>query len=291
MVRVFVTGGSGKAGVFIVNDLLDHGLEVVSVDRKPPREDGRHSEAADAFSFRQIDTTDFADVRRTMEGCDAVIHLSAIPNPISLPGTEVFRINMMSNWNVLEAAEELGIEKVVMASSVNAVGGVFSKSITPRPYFPIDEEQPTFCEDAYSQSKWLGEEMAKAFCRRRRLQVASMRFHGLWTIKDQAAWRSKVEFEGRNPANNNAKHFWGWTDISEAARACTLALEKDWEGHEAFFINSNDTNMLIPTMECIDKSYPNTELKSELSGFTTAISNSKAKRILNWEPLATWRNA
>ena len=82
--------------------------------------------------------TDFGQMVSAMKGCDAVIHMAAIPNPIMAPEHEVFSLNMTANWNVLEAAEVLGIEKIVLASSVNAVGAVFSKDITPRPYFPMD---------------------------------------------------------------------------------------------------------------------------------------------------------
>ncbi len=74
---------------------------------------------------------------------------------------------MMANWNVLEAAEVHGIGRICMASSVNAVGaGWGSKLYTPE-YYPVDEKHPTRAEDAYSQSKWLGEEMGEAFVRRR----------------------------------------------------------------------------------------------------------------------------
>ena len=106
--------------------------------------------------------------------------MAAIPAPVNFPEHEVFRINMMSNWNVLEAAEIHDIPKVVMASSVNAIGAVFSPNPVPDPeYLPVDEELPTRASDGYAQSKWLGEGMADAFCRRRQMQIASMRFHWL----------------------------------------------------------------------------------------------------------------
>ncbi|MBT6682962.1 MAG: NAD(P)-dependent oxidoreductase, partial [Chloroflexi bacterium] len=190
----------------------------------------------------------------------------------------------------LEAAEMHGISKIVMASSVNAVGAVFSKGLTPRPYFPIDEEQPTFAEDAYSQSKWLGEEMANAFVRRRpgELQIASMRFHGLLTQDRQGELR--VRSDDGAPDENAPKHFWGWVDLDEAAVACRLAIEVDWDGHEAFFINAPDTSSTIPTIDLVREAYPDAEIKGDLEGFKSAISIEKARRILGWEPKVTWRS-
>jgi nucleoside-diphosphate-sugar epimerase len=90
---------------------------------------------------------------------------------------------------------------------------------------------------------------------------------------------------------HNAKHFWGWADIAEAARACTLAIEVNFEGHEAFFINGEDTSADEPTEELIKKVYPEAEIRTPIPGNATAISVEKAKRMLGWEPKATWRDA
>ncbi len=280
-----VTGASGKLGSFVVVDLISQGYSVVGIDHKLPMQ-----VYGERFAFIQGDTTVFDTVKDAMHGSDAIIHLSAIPSPIHHSESETFRVNMLSNWNVLESAQEYGISKVVMASSVNAVGAVYSAGITPRPYFPIDEEQPTFCEDAYSQSKWLGEEMANAFCRRRSMQIASMRFHALWTNQEKIDWYHKLQANQLDPFGTAAKHFWGWTDIVEGAIACRLALEQNWQGHEAFFINSDDTSTSIPTMECITHCYPSATIKEPMPEFTTAISNSKAKRMLNWIQKSQWRN-
>ena len=71
-------------------------------------------------------------------GAAAIIHMAAIPNPLMAPEHEVFRVNMVSNWNVLEAAEIHDIPKLALASSVNAIGAVFSKAPVVPEYFPID---------------------------------------------------------------------------------------------------------------------------------------------------------
>lgn len=289
MSTVFVTGATGRSGQFIVSDLLENGYNVVGVDQNSPTDTRQQRVPGHTFKF--VDVTDFGQVVSAMKNCDAVIHMAAITNPIIAPEHEVFRVNMTGNWNVLEAAEVHGISKVVLASSVNAVGGVFSKGITPRPYFPMDEEHPTFAEDAYSQGKWIGEQMGDAFVRRRpgEVQIASMRFHGLMDRERQAALNAADERHGAY--GTNAMHFWGWTDFAEAARACVLAIEVDFGGHEAFFINSEDTSADEPTEELIKNVYPEAEIRSPMPGNTSAISVEKAKRLLGWQPKATWRDA
>ncbi len=286
MTKVLVTGGSGKMGRYIIADLLANGYEVVSTDRKAPR-------SADGFEFLKADLTLLEEATRVMDGCEKVIHMAAIPNPLIASEHEVLRVNLMSNWSVLEAAEIHGIRNVVMASSINAIGASFSRHRSPRPYFPIDEEQETFCQDSYALSKWVGEVMADTFIRRNpsSMQIASMRFHWLGTRAEQRERKLTNTPSKTNPLRRNAMDFWGWADIEEAAAACRLALEMEWDGHEAFFINGDDTTLLIPTEEAIAIAFPESEIRIPLPGFASAISNEKAKRVLGWDPVWSWRDA
>ena len=286
MTKVLVTGGSGKMGRHIIADLLANGYEVVSTDQKAPKSE-------DGFTFLAADITDPDEAMRVMDGCDQVVHMAAIPNPLVASEWEVLRVNTMSNWAVLEAAEKHGIRNVVMASSINAIGAAFSRHRVPRPYFPLDEEQGTLCQDSYALSKWYGEIMADTFVRRNpgKFQIASMRFHWLGTRAEQRERRYAKTPSKTNPLRRNAMDFWGWSDIEESAIACRLALTKEWDGHEAFFINGADTMLEIPTEEAIAQAFPESEILTPLPGFTSAISNAKAANILGWTPKRTWRDA
>ena len=287
--NVFVTGGVGHAGAYIVRCLLDAGHTVVCADVRPPAEGlPAIGEVGQALTHVIVDVTDYGQVLAAMTGAEAIIHMAAIPNPVQRPEHEVFRINMTTNWNVLQAAEVHGVPKVVMASSINAVGASFAPAV-PREYFPIDERLPTKAADAYAQSKWLGEEMAEAFVRRRPVQIASMRFHGLWTRERQAAWNADPA--RRVDGERQARNFWSWTDVGEAADSCLRALEADWPGHEAFFINADDTVLDEPTEHLLARWYPDAERTRLLPGCASPISNEKAKRVLGWRPQATWRDA
>ena len=285
MTKVLVTGGSGKMGQVIIQDLLANGYEVVSTDHKAPK-------STDGFEFIAADVTDADEALRVMEGCDKVIHMAAIPNPLIASEWEVLRVNTMSNWSVLEAAEKHGIYNIVMASSINAIGAAFSRNWMPRPYFPLDEEQGTLCQDSYAMSKWYGEIMADAFVRRNpgKMQIASMRFHWLGHKHEQLERKNNGGPYLTNPMRRNGMDFWGYSDIEESAAACRLALEKEWDGHEAFFINATDTFLEVPTKEAIAMAHPEAEIRSPLPGFTSAISPAKAKRVLGWEQKSSWRD-
>ena len=285
MTKVLVTGGSGKMGQVIIQDLLANGYEVVSTDSKAPK-------STDGFEFNAADVTNADEALRVMEGCDKVIHMAAIPNPLIASEWEVLRVNTMSNWSVLEAAEKHGIYNIVMASSINAIGAAFSRNWMPRPYFPLDEEQGTLCQDSYAMSKWYGEIMADAFIRRNpgKMQIASMRFHWLGHKHEQLERKNNGGPYLTNPLRRNGMDFWGYSDIEESAAACRLALEKEWDGHEAFFINARDTFLEVPTEEAIAMAHPEAEIRTPLPGFTSAISPAKAKRILGWEQKSSWRD-
>ena len=275
--KIIVTGRSGRAGRFITEDMVSHGYDVVNADMSSGLDQG--------VRFVAVDVTDFGQVVSVTKGADAIIHMAAIPNPIMAPEHEVFRVKMVSNWNVLGAAEIHDIPKLALASSVNAIGAVFSKAPVAPEYFPIDEQRPTRVEDGYGQSKWLGEEMANAVCRCREVQIASMRFHALM---DDETQRKRQEVPVTKPTGKSSMDFWGWTDLQDAARACRLAIEKDWRGHEVFFINGDEATLSIPTFEAIVRVYPGVPLRKPLDGFASVLDTSKVERIMGWVQETQW---
>ena len=284
--KVAVTGGSGRAGEYVLAELVANGHEAINIDTSPPRPEAHDSGAL----FQRADVTDFGETVAAVRGADAIIHLAAIPAPATDPEHVVFRVNMMSNWNVLEAAEINGIDRIVMASSINAVGAGWGADLFKPHYFPVDEEHPTRVQDAYSQSKWLGEEMAEAFCRRRPgIQISSMRFHALW---DPATAARHLERGDKTTTSGRiAMGFWSWVGRNDAARACRLAIEPRWEGHEAFFINASHTILEVPTVDAIHAEYGDVPLRRDLPGHASALDITKATRLLDWVPQESWRDS
>ena len=99
--RIVVTGGSGKAGRWVVKDLRDHGHYVTNVDT---RHDGsEHGQCLLA------DLADYGQTAEALAGYDAVVHLAAIPAPGIRPPADTFRNNVLSTYNVFAAAEANGL--------------------------------------------------------------------------------------------------------------------------------------------------------------------------------------
>lgn len=275
---VAVTGGSGRVGRYVIEELIAHGYEARNLDQRPPEEGSR-------ARFIRTDLTDFGQVCNATRDCGAIIHLAAIANPFDLPTTMVYLNNTISNYNILEAAATVGISKVCMASSVNAIGLAFSRS--PRfEYFPIDERHPTYNEDCYSLSKWIGEQQGDSFARRYEdMTLSSFRFHGIILPGSYAGWRSNRPF---TPQKNHA--LWGYTDVREAARACRLAIQATYTGHEVFFITAPDTGYCdTPSRELAEQFYPEVLITGDLSEFTSFFNCAKAERLLGWTHTRSWR--
>jgi len=161
--RVAVTGGSGRLGRYVVEELSGH-AEVTVLDIAPPA--GDHAYAA-------VDVRDLDAVASALAGHDAVIHLAAIDDGVPVDDKTYFETNVQGSWNVLHAAHELGIRKVVLASS-SAAQGLGSRDRPPL-YLPIDEDHPPRPSVVYALSKLMVETIAASFGRRGRMETVCLR--------------------------------------------------------------------------------------------------------------------
>ncbi len=274
---VVVTGGSGLAGSQVVEFLVQAGYRVLNVDRAKP--------SLDNAPYHLIDLEDLGQVYGCLAGAEAVVHLAAIPRPVFHTGEVVFRTNVMSTFNVLEAAANLGIQRVVYASSISVLGfPFFYRPLAPR-YVPIDEEHPKLPQDPYGLSKYIGEELAEAFVRRCDMTVISLRLawiHTPETFKQQLVpmW---------DDPSAGASNLWGYIDGRDVAQACQLALEVDLSGHQPFFIAAPNTFMKTPTVALMRQFYPDAEIR-RLEGTQSLFSSARAESRLGFKAQHTWES-
>lgn len=270
--RIAVTGGTGRVGRAVIKVALAGGHQVVSLDRVEP--EGAALPAG--VEYRQVDTTVQADLVAGIRGVDALIHLAAYPGPNRNPDHVVHNNNVVSSYNALSAAVELGIRRVCQASSINATGAAYSR--WPHyDYLPLDERHPTYAEDPYSLSKWICEEQGDCFARLHSdLSIASMRFHGVVESRE-------VAIERLASGAALPKHLWGYTRADSAAQACVASLTAGFAGHEAFYLVAPRTMMPgHPTAQLVAEHYPDVPLRRSLRGEEGLYDCSKAERLLGW---------
>ena len=145
--RIMFTGGSGKAGRHVIQYLVEHGHEVLNLDTKVLNNPNVRTLVTDITDSAQV----FNALSSTMAGhefhpsltpqsVDAVVHFAAIPRIMLVPDNELFRINTLGTYNVIEAAITLRIRKIIIASSETTYGVVFANEPRDPDYFPLDEE-------------------------------------------------------------------------------------------------------------------------------------------------------
>lgn len=215
--KVMVTGGVGAVGSAVVERLVKHGWDVRVVDRKPTAE-----VEPQGFEYQTADITNYDEIRAAMQGCETVVHLAAIANPMFVPPQEIFRINVQGTYNVYEAAAAEGIQRVVQASSINAFGCFWgNRDIFPE-FFPLDETHPTATTDVYSFSKEVVEDIGDYYWRRVGISGVSMRFPGVW---GQARFDSDQVREQRAHAHRALDEFAALSDAERATRL--VQIRKD----------------------------------------------------------------
>lgn len=101
--RIAVAGSSGWVGSFVTKNLLTHGHEVVGIDIRPTE--------SGVTEFRHADVLDIASLETALQGCEAVVHLAAVPDPGIVSPEGLFKANVLGSMHVLEAATRAGLER------------------------------------------------------------------------------------------------------------------------------------------------------------------------------------
>ena len=271
--RVVVTGASGKAGRAVVGDLLQHDHDVLAVDVVPPID---HATAS-----LLVDLTEFGQALESFAGADAVVHLAAIPASRIRTEQTTFRSNMLSAYNVFEAARVLGLRRVVWASSETIFGLPFDR-VEPA-YAPIDEDHPAYPESSYALSKLLAEELGRQLNRWTGIPYIALRFSNIMEPEEYERFPSFWDDPRLRRWN-----LWGYVDARDVALSCRLALEAEI-GAAYFIIAAADTVMNRPSRDLMAEVFPSVRYEPTSGDYDTLLSNEKAGKLLGYAPQHSWR--
>ena len=273
--RVLVTGASGRVGRHVVDALVDD-CEVTVLDLAPPVQD---------VPFIEGDVLDLAKVRASMAGQDAVIHLAAIDFGVPAEPEAYFGTNVMGTWNTVQAAREAGIRKVVLASSVSAVGVGEMRPDFPPEYLPVDEAHPMKPAHAYGVSKLVVEDIARGFV-----------LHGDMSITCLRPVAVVVESNLLRTVNRAADpgHRWlgSYVTGEDTGRAFAAALDYD-APFDALLIAAADSASAVPTVERLaDVLGAAPPVRDpgwyERDPQASPIDATRATERLRWRPSSTW---
>jgi nucleoside-diphosphate-sugar epimerase len=284
--RVVVTGGSGKLGRACIVELLEHGWDVVNVDRAPPT-----GTRVQNCPFVRVDLTDFGQAVEALSAVDdryrsvdALVHLAALPAPGLTTNAATFSNNITVTYNVFAAARHAGITNIVWASSETVLGLPFD---SPPPYIPVDEQYQGRPESTYSLVKYLEEQMAGQLCRwDPGLKMIGLRFSNVMDPDDYAAF---PEFD--TDPRRRKWNLWGYIDARDGAQAVRKALAYEAPGCDVFIIANADTVSSRPNSELVAEVFPGVPFREGVGETQTLLSIDKARRVLGYEPRFGWRTA
>ena len=288
--RVLVTGSEGRIGRHLAGVLDGQGCSLRGFDTRADTQPDTQA-AGGPIDDRQVgDLRNLPAVRRAMRGMDAVVHLGAIPSDRG-DGEAVMQTNVMGSWNVLQAAQENGVRRVVFFSSINAQGSV--KNSHPPAYLPIDDDYPHQPSTPYQLSKHLGEEICRSFSAR----------HGMITLCLRPTWvtqpsdYSHAGFGTESFLAHWRPDLWAYVDVRDVADAVLRCLRIEGIVHDCFLLAADDTSAHIPTAELVarhfaDVPWPTVDPAHYFAGnpFRGLVDCARAKTRLGWQPQHSWRD-
>ena len=289
--RVFFTGGSGKAGRHAIPHLVAQGHQVTNIDLVPLKHPGVPDLKVDLTDGHQVfnamaSPASAAELDAPIGPYDAVVHFAAIPSMFLTADNETYRVNVLSTFNILDAATKLGIRKVIVASSETTYGVCFAQAEIRPDYIPVDEQHPTVPHDSYAMSKVCNEATARSFQARTGFDIYALRINNVIEPHEYLGyaktWREHPEVRRRN--------IFAYIDARDLGHMVDRCLRTDGLGYQVFNVSNDDSSVGLPSAEVIHRFYDGIPLKRPLGEFETFYCNAKAKRLLNYAPSHGWRD-
>ncbi len=278
MKKIVVTGGSGKLGQLVVRELLAYNYDVLSLDRVAPAER--------LCSSWIVDLRRSGDLYEAFQGAFGVAHLGAFQAPNLTSDAETFGNNVTSTYNVLRAACDLKINKVAIASSTAAFGFIYAKLPWLPEYLPLDENHPSRPQDSYGLSKIVGEQIAHSMATtHQEMSIGSLRFPGI--VFD---FSYEIVRQRWSDPRGRASGQWAYIDGRDAAKACRLALEANFTGHEVMIVAAPESSMKQATDDLIKKHLGRIAKKTRLKGNWSGVDSAKARKLLGFKAEHHWEN-
>jgi nucleoside-diphosphate-sugar epimerase len=283
MGRIVVTGGSGKAGQFIIAELLSNGHTVLNLDLSPmdhPEIYTLKTDLADSGQPFNALSGQWSLQEPFPEGLpqrpDAVIHLASYARNMLVPDNETFRSNTQGTCNIIEAACKLGIRKIILASSVTVYGVSFA----------THEDLDVNPTDTYAVAKLCNEHAARGFAARFGAGIYSLR---IGHVIESDEYNDQIFYSYVHEPNLWKVHGWSYVDAQGLAGMCEAGLKTSGMGFRGFNATNDHITNLSPTREFLQAQSPGTPFTREMEESEALFSNVKIKQLLDFVEKHPWR--
>jgi nucleoside-diphosphate-sugar epimerase len=286
------TGGSGKAGRHAIPYLLAQGHQILNLDLVPLENPDVLTLKTDLTNSGQVFnalTTHFSyanyEDSQTPQPPDAVIHFGAYARNMLVPDDECFRGNVLSTYNVIEAACKLGVKKIIIASSETVYGVCFGQGDLEYDSFPLEEDYDVNPMDTYALSKICGEKTARAFAKRYGVDIYALRIGNVIEPHEYAP-NFPAFLEDPMCRKRNA---WSYIDARDLGQICHLCVGKDGLGFQVFNATNDSITTRMPTDQFLKESCPGTPFTRNMGEWEAPLSNRKAREVLGFKEEHDWR--
>ncbi|KAA8645351.1 hypothetical protein EYZ11_006902 [Aspergillus tanneri] len=296
MPKVLITGGSGKAGQSIITHLLSTNHKVLNLDLQPlptPLNEKVHTIRIDLTDTGQVFSAMHSHFifsepfhEPTRETPDAVIHLAGYARNMMVPDNETFRGNVLSTYNVVEAACRAGVKKIVLAGSICAYGVTYADGDVDFPSFPVEESVDVNPMDVYGMSKVCVENVGRSFARRFGVDVYVLRLGAI--ITEDEFQRRFHEYVSR--PEEFKVHGWSYTDAKDMGVMFERCLCTDGLGFQVFNAVNDEMTNDAQTMAFLRTQCPGVPITREMGQREAPISNRKMKDLLGFRQRGSWRD-
>ncbi len=177
---ILVTGGAGFIGSHLVDRLVSEGHSVRVLDNlfRGKKENIASHLKNKTIEFYQEDIRYYERIKDIFNGCDIVYHLAAQSNVMGAVQNidYSFNTNVLGTFNVLKAARESGVQRVIFTSSREAYGEA--------QYLPVDEKHPLDSKNTYGASKVAGEKYCQVFQNMNAFETVIFRLANVYGERD-----------------------------------------------------------------------------------------------------------
>lgn len=178
--HIFITGGAGFIGSHLVDKLAHSGNEITVFDNLFRGKEAHLKTHLKNNTIRFIkgDIRDYAHLKQSMEKADVVFHLAAQSNVLgAISDTDYsFETNVVGTYNVLKAAKECNVKRVIFSSSRESYGEATK--------LPVVEDTALNAKNAYGVSKVAGEKYCEVFSKMYGMEIVILRFANVYGARD-----------------------------------------------------------------------------------------------------------
>ncbi len=290
--RYLVTGGAGFIGSTTVEELVRRGHGVVVLDDLSSGKEENLSEVRNKITFVKGSITDLEVVQKAMHQADYVLHLAArtsVPRSVKDP-LETNRVNVEGTLNVLVAARDNKVKRVVLAASSSAYGETSTlpktEAMQPQPISP------------YGVTKYVGELYAQTFGRCYGLENVSLRYFNIFGPRQDpdspysgvlSRFAAAFLEEEQPVVYGDGEQTRDFTYVDNAVQANFLACEAPSASGGVFNIGTGDRISLNQTLKYLQrisgkKAEARYEPPREGDIRDSQADISKAREFLGYEP-------